>query len=365
MKIYMAKEHIVHLTPTFGCGGLERVIANLVSDPISQRMKHSVISLEDDISFQYALPDNVKIYTLKKRAGLDLHAHIRLAKLLRKLNPTVLHTYNFGTLEYHVIAKLCGVKIHVHADHGLGGDQPDGANKKHNLFRRAISTIIDHYIVVSDDLKIWVTQTVGVAEHKVEFVFNGVPVPAKHLKDKRARNVLRLIIVGRLAGVKNHLRLLDSIEILQRSSPELDIQCDIVGDGPMKDAVNKKIATLPDPSVIHMHGHQNDVASFLEKADALILSSDYEAMPMTVLEAMAASRPVICPMVGGVCDFISQREAVLVGKHDTKALAAGILALVHMTYEDETKMVEAAYEKVASTYSLSAMAKKYASFYKI
>jgi sugar transferase (PEP-CTERM/EpsH1 system associated) len=364
MKFNMVKEHVVHLTPTFGCGGLERVIANLVSDPISKRMTHSVISLEDDLSFQYALPNDVNLYTLKKQAGLDLKAHIRLAKLLRKLEPTVLHTYNFGTLEYHVIAKLCGVKIHVHADHGLGGDDPDGANKKHNLFRRMISTLIDHYIVVSDDLKTWITQTVGVAEHKVEFVFNGVPVPPKRLKEKRVSNTLRLVIVGRLAGVKNHLRLLESIEILQISNPELDIQCDIVGDGPMKNVMNDKIATLPKPSAIHMHGHQNDVASFLEKSDALILSSDYEAMPMTVLEAMAASRPVICPMVGGVGDFISKREAILVEKHDAQALSAGIFNLMHMTHENKNKMVEAAYEKVTNTYSLSAMAKKYASLYK-
>lgn len=359
----MAKERIVHLTTTFGCGGLERVIANLVSAPISQEIEHCVISLENDLSFQYALPDNVKTYTINKQPGLDLHAHVRLGKLLKKIKPTILHTYNFGTLEYHAVGRLCGVKWHVHADHGLGGDDPNGANKKHNVFRRAISSLIDEYIVVSDDLKKWVTETVGVNKAKVRFVFNGVPVPAFDPKPTREKCDLHLIIVGRLAGVKNHIRLLNSIEILQKNNPEIAVSCDIVGDGPEKANIENKINSMPNPAAISMLGHQTDIPSLLSHSDALILSSDYEAMPMTVLEAMAASRPVICPKVGGVCDFISDQEAILVEGHNEDALAHGILQLANMEPSEEAAMTERAYQKVLHTYSLLAMAKKYAEIY--
>lgn len=355
----MKKKCIIHLTPSFGCGGLERVIANLVSSRRAQDAEHIVISLSDELSFSYALPENVKLISMSKKEGLDLWVHARLFNLLKKLKADVLHTYNFATLEYHAIAKLAGVKLSVHSDHGLGGDDPDGKNNIHNLFRKNISRLIDNYIVVSEDLKNWAINTVGVDRKKVEFIFNGVPVP-NQIPEKRQRKEnepFRLLIVGRLAPVKNHKNLFEALELCL--SKEINIHCDIVGNGPLENELKELAKKLNIP--VTFHGHQKDVDFFIHKCDALILSSDYEAMPMTILEAMAQGRMTICPRVGGVESFITSKESVMPDDNSPLNLAKAIIDSISFVSSDKQRID--AYSLVSKKYSVETMADKYMSLY--
>lgn len=357
----MSSDCVVHLTPSFGCGGLERVIANLTHSKEAKTKRHVIISLTDDLTFSYALPSNVECLTINKKPGLDLHAHIRLFFLLRKLKATVLHTYNFGTIEYHPISKLAGVKINIHADHGLGGDDPNGNNKTHNRFRKIMSFFIHHYIVVSDNLKDWVVNTVGVNEKKVHFIFNGVPVPefiAPKGKKKNRGESFNLLIIGRLAPVKNHKNLFEAMQIFSEKRGVF-MRCDVVGDGPLleslKSLANKKMTRTV------FHGLQQDIEPFLKDCDGLILSSNYEAMPMTVLEAMAYGRNVICPNVGGVMSFISHEEAIITKDNSPQELAKGIERLYFARNVEPLRL--RGYEKVKSNYSVDIMAKSYMSLY--
>jgi len=360
----MERVRVVHLTPSFGCGGLERVIANLIHHNQDPHVEHIVISLSSDTSFSSQLPPGTTCVSIHKKEGLDLLAHFRLAKLLRRLKATALHTYNFATLEYHAIASFCGVKKHIHADHGLGGDDPHGQNKAHNVFRRFISRFIDHYVVVSKDLLQWVVQTIGIPERKVSLITNGVPLPEPSPLPEKPAGELSLVIVGRLAPVKNHARLLDAIAHNQREHPEQRIWCDIVGDGELMQALQDKAQTLPHPEMVRFHGLQDNVLHFLERSDALILSSDYEAMPMTVLEAMAANRAVICPLVGGVAGFLSDEDVCLVPGHDTQALAKAIFSLSSVPSSSYAEKVTRARARVASTYGVGIMVDKYNALYR-
>jgi sugar transferase (PEP-CTERM/EpsH1 system associated) len=362
----MATECIAHLTQSFGCGGLEKVIVNLISN--SQHIphvKHVVISLTDDLEMASTLPKNVEVVSLNKKPGTDPAVYWRLIKTLRKHNVTIFHTYNFGTIEYHTAARLCGVKRQIHADHGLGGDDPKGANKKHNLLRKWVSHLIHEYVVVSDDLKKWITETVGVNKDKVTFVFNGVSVPSKPDLSANLSNELKLVIIGRLAPVKNHERLFNAISIAKKEYPECQIHCNVVGNGPDDTKLKSLVKELGLEENISFSGLCMDVSPHLKAADGFILSSDYEAMPMTVLEAMAANRPVICPMVGGVTDFISHQEAILVAGHSESALADGIGTLLNMSAIEREKLAGRGYELVRDKYSMEKMVNTYLELYRV
>lgn len=356
----MHLEHVVHLTPSFGCGGLEKVIANLLHQCSgNENVKHTVVSLSPDTSFAHALPENVEVLTVNKKEGLDVLAHYRVGKLLKNIKCTILHTYNFGALEYHGCAKVSGVKKHIHSDHGLGGDAQNGDNAKHNTFRKLISNVIDEYIVVSDDLKEWVTKTVGVDPKKVKVIHNGVLVPEKGVLNDKSPGSLKLLIVGRLVEVKNHQRLLDALSLTKLQMPELDISCDVVGDGPLLEMLKEKKNPLAT-----FHGLQDNVSEWIVNSDALILSSDYEAMPMTVLEAMSLCRPVICPNVGGVSGFVSEDDIFLIEGKSTSALSEEITKLALAKSGDYEDKVMAAYDKVESLYTVQVMSEQYMALYK-
>jgi len=354
--------NVAHLTPSFGCGGLERVIANLISANKNENIKHIVISLSSNMDFRYALPDNIEIHTLNKKDGLDLFTHARFLKLVNKLNIDVLHTYNFATLEYHFTAKFSKIKKHIHSDHGLGGDDPSGKNKKHNAFRKFISNLVDDYIVVSDDLKNWLIETVGIKSDRIEFIFNGVPV-YDYIEKQNENSFCEFVIVGRLAEVKNHKRLFNSLHDLKNKHNRENFHCYVVGDGPLSGGLKNNVLELNMESYVTFLGHQNDVKSIIEKSDALILSSDYEAMPMTALEAMALSVPVICPRVGGVEDFLSDNEAILVDGHSVEALTEGLLLFMKMNHEEKSKLSLQAHNLVESKYSVESMVSKYNAMY--
>lgn len=362
----MKMECVAHLTQSFGCGGLEKVIVNTINHSKHYpNTRHIVISLTDDVGMKSALPDYVEVISLGKKPGIDLKVHHRLFKLLKANNVTVFHTYNFCTIEYQAVAKACGIPRRIHADHGLGGDDSQGTNRKRLLLRRIMSQLIDKYVVVSDDLKKWVISSVGVSEPKVQFVFNGVTVHPNQPVNPANKKELSLVIIGRLAKVKNHGRLFEAISQFKRVRPDVSIRCEVVGEGPDSEHLKSLCRKLDLSENVKFCGLQMDVAPFLQKADGFILSSDYEAMPMTVLEAMASSRPVICPTVGGVTDFISDNEAILVEGHSADALCNGMLKLVDMDTDARQALANRGHEIVSEKYSMQSMVDCYFELYGI
>jgi sugar transferase (PEP-CTERM/EpsH1 system associated) len=361
---------IAHVVPSFGCGGLERVIANLINETAPERAKHVIISLTDDFTMLDGITADamrgVTTHCLHKRPGKDIACHGRLFTALRHIKPDVMQTYNFGTIEYHGVAALAGVKRRIHADHGLGGDDPKGNNTLHNRFRQAISVLIQDYVVVSDDLSLWVRDTVGVPSKKVSKVLNGVDVPSRpaSLAPPPSDAPFRLLSVGRLAPVKNQALLLDAMALIQRQHPTLPIALDLIGDGPERAALNARHANLLYPERVVLHGLVMDPQGHFERCDAFVLSSNYEAMPMTVLEAMAQCKPVICTQVGGVADFISEQEAILIPPGDPQIMADAIVAMYRMHHDERQALALRGHARVRDCYSLEKMANTYLRLYK-
>nr|WP_155761709.1 glycosyltransferase [Alteromonas mediterranea] len=311
------------------------------------------------------LPQNIEVVTLNKRDGIDLRVYKALYMLLKEKRVTIFHTYNFCTIEYHMVAKACGILRRIHADHGLGGDDSQGTNHKRLLLRRAMSQLIHKYVVVSDELKKWVISDVGVKEDKVDFVFNGVKLLPKKMVNAARKDELVLTIIGRLAPVKNHERLFQSLAELRKLQPGFSLICNVVGEGPDANKLEGIVHELQLEDVVIFHGLKMDVAPFLDAADVFILSSDYEAMPMTVLEAMSNSTPVICPKVGGVTDFISANEAILAEPHSTESLVECLLRFNSMNTSERQYLVDNGHDLVSRNYSIEKMVERYFTLYGI
>ncbi|MEG3765069.1 glycosyltransferase [Alteromonas sp. 14N.309.X.WAT.G.H12] len=362
----MSTQCVAHLTYSFGYGGLEKVIANtILHSQHYPNTQHIIISLIDNTSLKETLPSNVEVFTLNKRPGTDLRVYKTLYRLLKDKGVTVFHTYNFCTIEYHAVAKACGVPRRIHADHGMGGDSSKGTCKKRRLVRRMMSHFVHKYVVVSNDLKRWVISSVGVNEEKVKFVFNGVATRPRQPVNPAQKDALSLVCVGRLEKVKNHARLLHAIASFKQSRPNVKIHCNIVGEGNERAALKQLTASLSLNENITFCGLQSEVIPYLNQADGFILSSDYEAMPITILEAMSCTLPVICPKVGGVTDFISEKEAILVKGQDSAALARGIERLYGMNTATRQTMADQGLSLVNTQYSIETMIEVYFGLYQI
>ena len=357
--------NVCHLVYSFGFGGLEQVIANLINNSNDPEINHTIISLTDDLSFYYKVKNKTKIHCLYKQPGNDIRSHMRLFHMLRTLNIDVLNTYNFGTLEYQLTALFAGVKKRIHSAHGYGGDDSGGKSKKRNIITKVVSLALHKYITVSPDLKLWALNTIKIDKKKVDLIYNGINTSVFKPRPKTSnKGVYTICSVGRADPIKNQALLLRAYSSALHACPEMkDSKLVIVGDGPSFSGLTQLVLELNIKERVELLGYQDDIPAIMQNSDIFVLSSLYEAMPMTILEAMACELPVIATNVGGTPYLLSEKEGWLVDSDNESALSA-VLVSAYLNKEDRQHKGENGTRLVSEKYTVEAMCTKFNDLYK-
>ena len=355
---------ILHLVYSMGCGGLEKVIVNLINGSKDYSCEHIIVILTPEHELVSLIDGKVTVYCVNKKPGKDIHCHWRLYKLFRKLRPDVLNTYNFGTIEYQMVAKMAGIHLGIHSDHGRGGDDSLGKNGRNNLVRRFMSRFIDVYVVVSKDLYYWVKNDIRIESKQIKIVQNGVAIE-NYSERRSSETAFTFCTVGRLDEIKNQILMIKAYHRALETSPELLVtKLQLVGDGPMRDVLKALVLSLQLENNVELMGYREDIANILSMANAFVLSSNYEAMPMTILEAMASHVPVVTTDVGGIRHFISDQEATFVEAGNEQLLAEKFIELYQHPKNYQGK-INKAYKLVSDNYSLQNMCKIYMDIYEV
>src|SRR5262249_52319646 len=131
--------------------------------------------------------------------------------------------------------------------------------------------------------------------------------------------------VGRLSHEKAHADLVSAIGYLPRTLPNIKVRLLIVGAGPERERIEQTIAALRLRDQVNLVGQVSDVSPYYELAGLFVLPSLSEGSPNVLLEAMAASLPIVATAVGGVPEIVSHDEsALLIAPRDTRSMAEGI-----------------------------------------
>jgi glycosyltransferase involved in cell wall biosynthesis len=274
----------------------------------------------------------------------DLLATIRLAKLIRRERPQILHTHTAkaGTVG-RVAARLAGSRrppIVVHTFHGhvLRGYFGPVRTLFFRLLERWLAAGTTALIAVSpqvrDDLV-----ALGVARRERFVVIRlGIELDERVApeQDDRADSRRYLGIpddrfavgwIGRMTAVKRTDDVLIAFKGLRESG--VDAVLCMIGDGPDRLQLEQRAHELGVARDTLFLGYQEDVAPFYAAFDALVLPSGNEGTPVTVIEALAAKRPVVATRVGGVPDIVRDGEdgfLVEAGATDDLAERLGRLA---------------------------------------
>jgi sugar transferase (PEP-CTERM/EpsH1 system associated) len=332
----LAADIVVHLLYRFEFGGIQSLLAECIGRTTGPQMRHVVICLADyDLAAIKTLGD-VELIALNKEACGTWSAHRKLFTELRRLKPALLHTYNIGTIEYAFTGTLAGVPRRVHAEHGRGMGERLGTNKKYNLLRRILSPFIETFVSVTDDMVVWLHDTVTIPKRKVMLIRNGIDIERFHPKNAGSEVVTEqspasapIIIgtVGRLDAIKAQADLIDAYILLRdrfRDSPT-SLFLVIIGEGPLSSALAEKIRAAGIENCVWMPGARQDIAEILRSLSVFVLPSISEASPITLLEAMATGIPVVATRVGGIPDLVGNNlRGTLVAPSDFDALADAI-----------------------------------------
>ncbi len=309
---------IAHVIYHFGMGGLENGLVNLINRLPADKYRHVVICMTGHDHFKERLNKTVDIYDMNKKPGKDPLVYYRLWKALRKIKPDIVHTRNLSALEAQLPALLAGVPVRIHGEHGRDVHDLDGNNKRYQQIRKIFSYIVDGYIPLSQDLKTYLTDKVGIKEKNISTICNGVDINKFHKHQKVntdnlgapegffKKGTMVIGTIGRLEQVKDQMNLLDAFILLMKQ-PELntkDIKLLLVGDGSRKKALEQKINQQQLQEKVWLAGARDDVPELMSIMSVFVLPSLAEGISNTILEAMACALPVIATDVGGNSELV-------------------------------------------------------------
>ncbi len=248
---------------------------------------------------------------LSRRGLKDPLAFWRTLRLIRRLQPDVVHTHlTKSDLVGQVAARLAATKRRIVTLHNT--DQW----RQKSAFAAVywLATAGAHYFVaVSDKVADHARTTQSVIADRLIVVPNGVDLArfgaVQPLDTDVQGRPFHFAIIGRLQPQKDHSTFLRAARILSRQRP--DARFIVIGDGPLRAALEDDARRLGLDAQVRFTGNQSDMIAALSGSDALVLSSAWEGLPMALLEAMAAARPVVATAVG---------EIPLVLRHETDGL---------------------------------------------
>jgi glycosyltransferase involved in cell wall biosynthesis len=306
---------------------------------------------------------------IPRLAMIDPFFLIRMIKLMRSDPPQIVHTHLFKS-DFHgrVAARLAGVPVVVSTLHN---NDSWAKNWLLGHIYGATARFADRLIAVSPEVKEYHLVKTGVSNNKIIVIENGVNIAAfaGHSAGASAvRAELGIKSTAPLLGIIGRLKPQKDLPTFLRAAVEIlnelpDARFLVVGDGPLREELEtmaKEFGLFP---ALIFTGMRKDIADIMAALDVLVLSSLWEGLPVILLEAMAAARPVVSTAVDGVRSVVvPDKSALLVDTNSPSALAQACIKLAQNP-ELREKMGRAGLERVSDLYSLDAMIDRISGLY--
>jgi sugar transferase (PEP-CTERM/EpsH1 system associated) len=310
---------VVHLVEALAAAQSEHGLLSLIRHLPAERYRHAIVCLHDAGDYQAGLREHgVDVVNLHKGEGRDLLHYLRLFRVLRKLQPDLIHTRNRAGLFAQVVAALAGVRRRVHAEYGRELPRRSGrlAGLRARALRRLLCPLIDHFIAVSGELEQWLIESIGAEPARVSQIANGVDSVQFHPRLGPAAAVgppgfmqddaFVIGSVGHMDADSSHATLVEAfLRLIASPHPaHARLRLLIVGDGPARAECQAMLHRAGAAQRAWLPGVRPDLPQLLRAMDLFVLPSRVEDRSNAILEAMASGLPVIATSVGCHPDLV-------------------------------------------------------------
>jgi len=358
---------VLQLISSGGYYGAENMLLNLCASQEAAGCRNSLL-----LFYNVHVP-NVEFYERARRRGISVRmVHCRgradwravreIKQYIAEDGIDLVHTHGYKADLYGYFAARGAEKSVVATCHNwLGGT---AALRIYNRLDRMALKRFSAVAAVSDGVRDWLLNS-GIREDKIKVIANGIDVEAfargHLLPELRGADHKIIGVVARLDLQKGFQFLLDAVRELAAQFPRLKVV--VVGEGPDRGAIEHMIEQKGLRDKVMLAGERSDMANVYASMDIFVLPSLNEGLPMTVLEAMAAAKPVIATRVGAIPKVIEDgMNGVLVNPRDAAALRDAIAGL--LADEDLCRRMAAlGHEWVAKNHTAAAMAQQYRAMY--
>lgn len=299
----------VFLAPNLNVGGFERQWSVLVPGLVDRGLSAEVLTLDGTGRFFDELGSRgVPVRYLDVHGSWNILGAMRASRAVAEQAPDVIVTAGTSA---HVVGQLASLRSrapHVAAVHSIPEHADSFTRRRRAIVRRVAPHVAASTAVTTAQLEF--LGSLGFDRKRMHVIPNGVapPTVVRRVNEVRAElgvaaDAFVAVLIASLRREKRVERFLESVVAAERVSPR--IRGFVVGAGPELERIGSLCVAT---DVVRALGPRHDTQDLIAAADVVCLTSDAEALPLVILEAMAGARPVVTTDVGGVRDAVVHGE---------------------------------------------------------
>ncbi|MBD3230686.1 MAG: glycosyltransferase [Candidatus Lokiarchaeota archaeon] len=336
--------------PPYSFGGGAGIYAEGIAKELSKKGVTIHIIFSIDHKYENEIPrkirNNIYLYPLKikKIPGLSYFLfNLKAKKFISDLNIE----YNLVHFNYSTLFKVKKVPNFITVHHPYGSLKILLKEFPHLVFSPNFlleyNPIIEYldkksfkradYIVsVSNFSKNWLVKNYDISSRKIKTIYQGIEIPKYrpdkvqyYIKKYNLKHKRVILFIGRLEIRKG---ILDLIEALSGLSPQIDYKCIIIGRGPLKNKIIKRIKSynIADKFIFIEYLEKKDLDCFYHICDIYVQPTYLEGFGLTIVEAMGASKPVITTNTGAITEIIKNKiNGILIEPNQVENLREKII----------------------------------------
>jgi glycosyltransferase involved in cell wall biosynthesis len=369
---------VLHVVTRMNTGGVAVLLDDLMSSFDVHLVEATLVTgfcdetEEDYLEIRKPSYRLIRLACLQKKFNLkkDFQAFFEIRRLIISLEIDVVHTHTSmaGLLGRLAASTVKPKPLRVHTFHGhlLTGYFSSWKTKFVYSIEKFLELFTDSFVAMGSQVKNDL-ESIGLGK-KVSFnvFFPGLPsrvFETKSIARKElalAESATYILFVGRMTGIKRPDRLLDAIEEL--ANRKVNIKVLAAGDGELLSALRERASKANLP--IAFLGWRSDIPTLIAASDIAILTSDNEAVPLTLIEASMAGLPLVSTNVGSVSDVVKHEVNGYLVDSEPAALADALQKLAIDPVLREI-MGKAGRERAVRYFSLEKMCADHTDLYQL
>jgi len=358
---------ILYVITGLGNGGAERVVCDLANEMFKKGHDVKIAYLTGEALTK---PDHKEIELIKVNLNdfkSLLPTYIRLAKIIRKFRPDVVHSHmvhaNIIMRLVRITTPICKLICTAHSNNEGGSLRMLAYRATHRLAN--VTTNVSNMAAQNfESLR-------AVPSEGMRTIYNGIDL-SKFKYDSDVRSYIDLelnidesykliLAVGRFNEAKDYPNLLKAVSLLKKEIT-YPLKVVIAGDGELRSLIEDMIGSLSLKKEVVLLGRRNDIPELMSAADLFVLPSKYEGFGLVVTEAMACECLVVATDCGGVAEVLSNSD-FLVPPADAVALKNKMKYALELHGKDKSTVINKNLSHVRENFSLEDIIEKWVALY--